>query len=112
MFRTTPLDRGRGLTGWRGLVLAVLEAVALRQLEEMRQVRQPWAPHSWRTRLCDATTDWRSCEIKRFHLGRVELWFATSGGSCGRTMARRRWDAGSSQIAIAMERGVGVLDEW
>ena len=41
VFRTTPLDQGRGLTGWRGLVLAVLEAVAMRQLEEMRQVRQP-----------------------------------------------------------------------
>ena len=41
VFRTTPLDQGRGLTGWRGLVLTVLEAVAMRQLEEMRQVRQP-----------------------------------------------------------------------
>ena len=112
MFRTTPLDQGRGLTGWRGLVLAVLEAVALMRLEEMRQVRQPWASHSWMTRLCDATTDWRSCEIKGFHLGRVELWFARSGSNCERTVARRRWDAGSSQIAIAMERGGSVLDGW
>ena len=112
MFRTTPLDQGRGLTGWRRLVLAVLEAVALMRLEEMRQVRQPWAPHSWRTRLCDEKTDWCSCKRTKIHLERVELWFASSGGSCGRTMARRRWDAGSSQIAIAMKRGGSVLDGW
>ena len=60
----------------------------------------------------DATTDWCSCRRTKIHLERGELWFASSGGSCGRTMARRRWDAGSSQIAIAMERGGSVLDGW
>ena len=113
MLRTTPLDQDRVMASWRGLVLAVLEAVAPMRLEEMRQVRQPWALHSWRLRLCDVATRWQLLEDVAPAPGRVGLRHGSSSGrgsSCERTMARRRWDAGSSQIAIAAECGVRAVE--
>ena len=83
------------------------------RLEEMRQVRQPWAPHSWRLRLCDVATRWQLLEDVAPAPGRVRLRHGSRSGrgsSCERTMARRRWDAGSSQIAIAAECGVHAVE--
>ena len=67
------------------------------------------SPHSWRTRLREVATDWCSCRRMKLHLGRVELWFASSGGSCGRTMAE---EDGTRAAPSSPSQGGVVCAHW